>query len=66
MMSGFQQETIRAKYFALLRERGWLQNAHGQWYRDPNVEFDDDDELPPPAPAGVEIVLEIVNPGGDR
>eukprot|EP01122_Echinamoeba_exundans_P000357 TRINITY_DN10319_c0_g1_i1.p1 TRINITY_DN10319_c0_g1~~TRINITY_DN10319_c0_g1_i1.p1 ORF type:complete len:331 (-),score=59.24 TRINITY_DN10319_c0_g1_i1:282-1274(-) len=54
-------ESARAKYFALLRERGWLQNGHGQWYRDPNVEFEDDDELPPPAPPGLDIVIEIVS-----
>jgi hypothetical protein len=61
-LSGFQLESARAKYFAVLRERGWIQNGHGQWYRDPNVEFEDEEELPPPAPPGLNIVIEIVSP----
>lgn len=31
--SGFQLEAARSQYFASLRERGWRQNQHGQWYR---------------------------------
>ena len=26
---------------------GWLQDANGKWYKDPDVEFDSDEEEPP-------------------
>mmetsp|Transcript_281 Transcript_281/g.542 ORF Transcript_281/g.542 Transcript_281/m.542 type:complete len:241 (+) Transcript_281:50-772(+) len=29
-----------------LLERGWKRNAHGEWYRDPECEFDSDEDLP--------------------
>ncbi|NWR11415.1 SCNM1 protein, partial [Paradoxornis webbianus] len=33
-----------------LRSRGWLQDPAGNWVKDENVEFDSDEEEPPPLP----------------
>ncbi|XP_023803801.1 sodium channel modifier 1-like, partial [Cyanistes caeruleus] len=33
-----------------LRSRGWLQDPAGNWIKDDNVEFDSDEEEPPPLP----------------
>ncbi|KAM8826562.1 sodium channel modifier 1 isoform 1-T2 [Synchiropus picturatus] len=31
-----------------LKSAGWLQDVNGCWVKDPNVEFDSDEEAPPP------------------
>jgi len=43
-----QRETER--YLEQMRERGWIQNEDGQFYKDPNVDWDSDEEEPPKPP----------------
>ncbi|NXR36183.1 SCNM1 protein, partial [Zosterops hypoxanthus] len=33
-----------------LRSQGWIQDPSGNWVKDENVEFDSDEEEPPPLP----------------
>lgn len=33
-----------------LKQRGWKKDADGKWIKDENVEFDSDEDVPPPPP----------------
>ena len=37
-------------YHLKLLESGWIQDSNGKWIKDPNVEFDSDEEEPPKCP----------------
>ena len=38
----------QGEYEMKLRQRGWKKNSEGNWIKDENVEFDSDEEAPPP------------------
>ncbi|XP_062519298.1 sodium channel modifier 1-like [Corticium candelabrum] len=42
--TGEHNEHLR---YLQLKQSGWLQDANGKWYKDPDVEFDSDEEEPP-------------------
>jgi len=42
-----------------MRERGWLQNEDGKFYKDPNVDWDSDEEEPPQPPHGLTIDVQL-------
>ncbi|KAL1438564.1 hypothetical protein MTO96_047923 [Rhipicephalus appendiculatus] len=42
------KEKARAQYFLNLRMSGWKLDRDGKWVKDENVEFDSDEEEPPP------------------
>uniref|UniRef100_A0A224YZL6 Sodium channel modifier 1 n=1 Tax=Rhipicephalus zambeziensis TaxID=60191 RepID=A0A224YZL6_9ACAR len=42
------KEKVKAQYFLNLRMSGWKLDRDGKWVKDENVEFDSDEEEPPP------------------
>ncbi|KAJ6652707.1 hypothetical protein lerEdw1_011149 [Lerista edwardsae] len=36
------------EHYLRLKSSGWVQDGSGQWVKDENVEFDSDEEDPPP------------------
>lgn len=42
------QRRRELKHYLQLKSDGWLQDRSGQWVKDENVEFDSDEEEPPP------------------
>ncbi|KAH9383047.1 hypothetical protein HPB48_023769 [Haemaphysalis longicornis] len=42
------REKAKADYFLNLRMSGWKLDRDGKWVKDENVEFDSDEEEPPP------------------
>ncbi|CAH2327172.1 sodium channel modifier 1 [Pelobates cultripes] len=44
------ERTRAIHHYLLLKSSGWIPNRSGQWVKDPNVEFDSDEEEPPVLP----------------
>lgn len=45
---GFTKGHKELSYQIKLLESGWIQDGNGKWIKDPNVEFDSDEDEPPP------------------
>ena len=43
-------EHARREHNSRLIQAGWIMDSDGKWYKDENVEFDSDEEAPPPPP----------------
>jgi hypothetical protein len=55
-----EAERRRQEFFIKLSTEGWIQNPEGKFFRDPDVEWDsDDDEVPVPPPG---IRVEFIAP----